>query len=115
MESALHWRQHVPGALRRAAREQLWRKADANGNGFLSLAEIDKALHDEQGFEQLFGAKPVLMRAFQSARQAVKSRDSRGDDYVEKAEFRQLLVALREQGALSFGPRRARAEFSSPR
>ena len=80
----------------RAARERLWRKADANGNGFLSLAEIDKALHDEQGFEQLFGAKPVLMRAFQSARQAVKSRDSRGDDYVEKAEFRQLLVALRQ-------------------
>ena len=74
----------------RAARERLWRKADANGDGFLSLAEIDKALHDEQGFEQLFGAKPVLMRAFQSARQAVKSRDSRGDDYVEKAEFRQL-------------------------
>ena len=30
----------------RAARERLWRKADANGNGFLSLAEIDKALHD---------------------------------------------------------------------
>ena len=29
----------------RAARERLWRKADANGNGFLSLAEIDKALH----------------------------------------------------------------------
>ena len=78
----------------KVAREKLWRKADANGNGFLSLAEIDKALHDEHGYEELFGAKPVLMRAFQSARKAVKS--SRGDDHVEKAEFRLLLVALRQ-------------------
>ena len=78
----------------KVAREKLWRKADANGNGFTSLAEIDRVLHDEHGYEELFGAKPVLMRAFQSARKAVKS--SRGDDYVEKAEFRLLLVALRQ-------------------
>jgi hypothetical protein len=80
----------------KVAREKLWRKADTSGNGFLSLAEIDKALHDEHGYEELFGTKPVLMRAFQSARKAVKSKDGGGDDHVEKAEFRLLLVALRQ-------------------
>ena len=96
----------------KVAREKLWRKADANGDGFVSLAELDEALHDEHGYEELFGAKPVLMRAFQSARKAVKPRGgggggggggsgsgggaSRGDEYVEKAEFRLLLVALRQ-------------------
>ena len=44
----------------------------------------------------LFALKPVLMRAFQSAKNRLKSKNEYGDDYVSKAEFRYLLQYLRQ-------------------
>ena len=44
----------------------------------------------------LFDLKPVLMRAFQSARTKLKSNNDYGDDYVSRAEFRYLLKYLRQ-------------------
>ncbi len=35
-----------------------------NGNGYLSLAEVDKGLRDVLNCEELFDAKPAIMRAF---------------------------------------------------
>ena len=67
---------------------------DFNGNGFLSLAEIDKYFVDE--FPQLFALKPVLMRAFQAAKNKVKSKSKHGKDYIEKNEYRWLLKYLRQ-------------------
>lgn len=43
-------------------RRALFRQFDANGNGVLSLAEIDKGL--ELILPQLFELKPVIMRAY---------------------------------------------------
>ena len=45
-------------------RKKLWRDFDANGNGYLSLAEVDKGIRDALQCDALFDAKPAIMRAF---------------------------------------------------
>ena len=40
--------------------------------------------------------KPVLMRAFNSAKTKVKSKSKHADDYISKGEFRYLLLYLRQ-------------------
>jgi len=45
---------------------------------------------------QLFDAKPVMLRAFNAAKNKVKSNSRHGKDYVEKKEFRYLLEYLRQ-------------------
>ena len=52
----------------RDARKKMFGRFDFNGNGYLSLAEVDKAIRDELNQPQLFSSKPVLMRAFQAAK-----------------------------------------------
>ena len=44
-----------------------------NGNGLLSLAEIDKGMRDVIRLPQLFALKPVLLRAFTTVKDKVKS------------------------------------------
>ena len=107
----------------KARRKALFGRFDFNGNGYLSLAEVDKAVRDELGSAELFSSKvrvrtcilpttpcpspflpspahfssqPVLMRAFQAAKGAAKTASTLGADYVEYPEFRLLLVYLRE-------------------
>ena len=79
----------------KARREKLWSNFDVNGNGVVSLAEVDKGMRDVVRLPILFNLKPVLMRAFNAAKNKVKSKHSYGDDYVSKAEFRFLLKFLR--------------------
>ena len=55
-------------------RRELFNRFDLNGNGVLSLAEVDKAMRDVMGIDSLFSAKPVLIRAFQAARDANKGK-----------------------------------------
>jgi len=69
---------------------------DANGNGLISLAELDKGLNDVVKIPALFKTKPVLIRAFNAAKNVVKSTKKHGADYVEKSEFRYLLKYLRQ-------------------
>jgi len=81
-----------------------FKRFDVNSNGVLSLAEVDKAVRDVLGLDSLYSAKPALMRAFQAAKDAnkekAKKRPTRAglsrDDYVERDEFRLLLVYLRQ-------------------
>jgi len=75
-------------------RRELFDSMDPNGNGYLSLAEIDKGCQ-ELGLHDLFDAKPVLMRAYQSARSKNDAKNADGTDYVERSEFRLLLVYLK--------------------
>eukprot|EP00744_Colponema_vietnamica_P020860 GILI01029687.1.p1 GENE.GILI01029687.1~~GILI01029687.1.p1 ORF type:complete len:207 (-),score=31.80 GILI01029687.1:90-662(-) len=70
-----------------------------NGNGYLSLAEIDKGLRDEIKLPDIYNAKPVIMRAFQSVKDVhnghvTKSGQELGQHYVERSEFRLLLKYL---------------------
>ena len=83
-------------------RKQLFEQIDLNGNGFLSLAEVDRGVRDVIRCEALFRAKPVMMRAFQAAKDAVQSKAKSkakaelASRYVERGEeFRLLLLYLR--------------------
>lgn len=77
-------------------RQDLFKAFDPNGNGYLSLAEVDKGVRDVLGLHEIFDLKPVLMRAFQAAKGVAKTKSKLGDDYVEFPEFRILLVYLRQ-------------------
>lgn len=73
-----------------------FRKIDFNGNGFISLAELDKGLRDTIKLPALFDTKKVIIRAFNAAKDKVPSKSKKGADYIEKAEYRYLLKYLRQ-------------------
>jgi Ca2+-binding EF-hand superfamily protein len=77
-------------------RMEIFAAFDPNGNGYLSLAEIDKGCRDILGLYELFDAKKAIMRAYQAAKGIGNHGVEQGDDYVEKPEFRLLLKYLRD-------------------
>ena len=77
-----------------------------NGNGYLSLAEIDKAIRDVIKAPALFKSKPAVMRAFQAARRANGVNEGAKGAYVERSEFRLLLEYLKLYFELYAGFRR---------
>ena len=80
----------------KAARHKLWKAMDCNGNGIMSLAEIDKGIRDNINIEDLFESKPVIMRAFSAAKIKGHGKGNCSDDFVEWCEFRFLLFFLRQ-------------------
>ncbi len=77
-------------------RKELWKRSDPNGNGYLSSAEVDLMVKEAVG-EALFSAKPVIQAAFHAARRSGGGEQSGAkSDYVERSEFRTLLIALRQ-------------------
>ncbi len=79
----------------RAKRDKIWGYFDVNKNGLVSLAEADKAIRDGLKLPILFNLKPVLMRAFNQAKNKSKSKNKIEDDFVSRSEFRFLLMYLR--------------------
>jgi hypothetical protein len=78
-------------------RDELWNGFDINGNGLLSLAEVDKGLRDVlQLGDNLFRAKKAIIRAFTKAKGAVPKKRTYSADYVDRCEFRLLLKYLWE-------------------
>lgn len=69
----------------------IWTTLDFNGNGKVSLAEIDK-MCVQQPFWQLCNNKPALMRAYKFTCSKVGGGD--GDAWVERKEFANLLVNI---------------------
>ena len=53
-------------------------------------------MRDVVGIPILFNLKPVLMRAFQSAKNKLPAKNKHGDDYVSRAQFRYVLMYLRQ-------------------
>ena len=83
----------------KAKRVELFNEFDPNGNGYLSLAEVDKGCRDVLQLYEIFECKKVIMRAFQAAKGANNAKNPKGSvgpDFVEKNEFRLLLVYLRQ-------------------
>merc|ERR1712238_557522 len=88
-------------------RNDIFDSFDPNGNGYLSLAEIDKGCRDVLDLYKLFDAKKPIMRAYQNAK-GIAGHNKRnnnnnnnntkldGDGYVERSEFRLLLLYLRD-------------------
>ena len=77
-------------------RKELWKRADPNGNGYLSSAEVDLMVRDTVG-EEMFSAKPVIQSAFHAARKSGGGKQTgRAADYIERKEFRTLLIMLRQ-------------------
>ncbi|MCQ2821500.1 MAG: hypothetical protein MJ252_29940, partial [archaeon] len=80
----------------RKKRKEMWRAIDMNGNGYCSLAELDRGIRDVLNLPTVFDAKRPIMRAFQAAKTACKAKSTHSDDYVEWLEFRYFLVFLRQ-------------------
>ena len=90
----------------KAQRLELFRACDPNGNGYLSLAEVDKGLTEAGLMASSSSNRPtvlnkkVLMRAFQAAKSVSDDKSAggggRGADYIETNEFRLLLVYLQK-------------------
>ena len=79
-------------------RDKLFKQFDPNGNGFLSLAEVDKGAREILSLHTLTnGLAPILLRAHTKAKNAATQH---GDvsvdnaDYVQSFEFRALLVYI---------------------
>lgn len=75
------------------ALKQLWKRLDYNGNGVVSLAEIDKMvveLVEGGSWPAWLNNKPALMRAYKKT----ILKDGNGDDWVQKAEFHALLLNI---------------------
>ena len=64
-----------------ARRRILFRQIDGNGNGYLSLAEIDSGVRDVLMCNEIFDAKPAINRAFHAAKDAVESKRKDGKIY----------------------------------
>jgi len=67
-----------------------------NGNGYVSLAELDKGIRDVINLPILFKTKPVLIRAFIAAKDKAKAKSMYSNDYIERHEYRILLKYLRQ-------------------
>jgi hypothetical protein len=78
-------------------RSEYWKGFDNNGNGYISLAETEKGIRDVIKLENLFDAKPAIIRAFNFSKNALPGKSKYGADYIEKKEFRIFLVALRQR------------------
>ena len=78
-------------------RRELWKCIDINKNKIVSLAEMDKALRDAFGLaDSVFDCKPAINRAFHVSKNYCKAKHEKGDDYIERKEFRVFLYFLRQ-------------------
>lgn len=68
--------------------QPIWSCLDFNGNNIVSLAEIDKMCVEKY---PLLNHKPALMRAYKAT---INAKESNGDDWVQKKEFKMLLGNL---------------------
>lgn len=70
---------------------------DPNGNGYISLAEIDKGINDMgAAMAVIYENKDVMLRAFNAAKGKSKSKKEVDGDFVQRAEFRFFLMYLRQ-------------------
>ena len=80
----------------RKQRTKIFEQFDPNSNGYLSLAEIDKGCRDVLQLYDIFDCKHVIRKAYISAKSASSSSNKNDNsDFVERSEFRLLLVYLK--------------------
>ncbi len=84
----------------RRRRKALFDVCDLNGNGLCSLAEIDRGLlvllAGGNGADPVVKAKPIILRAFNAAKNLSGADSGPAASYVQFAEFRALLQYIRQ-------------------
>lgn len=78
----------------RRERMKMFNNFDPNGNGYLSLAEVDRGIIQVLKLEKVVHAKPAIFQAFKAAKNCVKTKTAYGNDYIERIEFRYFLLFL---------------------
>lgn len=85
------------GKDQKELRKAMFHNFDPNGNGILSLAEVDLGIRTVLNIPEIFDAKPAILRAFQIAKDSKPSkRPELGDNYIELREFKFFLLSLRQ-------------------
>jgi len=79
----------------KSRRKRLWQKVDRNRNGYASLAEIDSVVVKLLGLGDVF-AKPVLIRSYKASCRLHKKASGKSDGFVDRKEFKSLLVYMRQ-------------------
>jgi len=85
----------------RQIRDALFDKADGNGNGYLGYLELEIAMVDGilskdpryQNNER--AGKRAIRKAYNAARKISPAIGGRDDDYVEREEFRMLIIYMK--------------------
>jgi len=80
----------------KAKRKEIFERFDVNGNGYLSLAEVDKAMRDVLGCDELFDCKDAVNASFHYAKKRSPAEDKYGPEFLEFREFRLFLQTLRQ-------------------
>ena len=88
-----------------AEREKLFKRFDANSNGHLSYSEVDSGLliltNKKCGIAGSGRVKPAIQRAYAAAREIGAVHTGKPPtDYVNRSEFRLLLLYLRRYSEL---------------
>jgi len=83
-------------AEQKAKRKEIFTRFDVNGNGYLSLAEVDKATRDVLQSDELFDCKDAVNASFHYAKKVSPGESKHGDDYIEFREFRLFFQTLRQ-------------------
>merc|ERR1719517_66574 len=81
------------GLIETDSLKSLWKRLDYNGNGIVSLAEVDKMVVEmttSGTWPEFLNSKPALMRAYKKT----TLKDGDGDAWVEKKEFSALLLNI---------------------
>ena len=86
-----------------AKRLKMFRQFDPDGNGFLSSAEVNKAIRRVLNIdEQVFDVKPAIDKAFSIAKDSKPSKGklrdvmNEADENIEIGEFKFFLLSLRQ-------------------
>ena len=92
LKAKLPWRDNASDQLKR---DRIWNSFDINGNGFLSLSEIQQGIQGVLHIPALLDKKLIVKQAYQSAKNKSNSIRKGSNDYIEKSEFRFLLMYLK--------------------
>ena len=68
---------------------KLFNAYDMNGNGIMSLAELDRMVKHDKLFENYRGAKPTILAYKRADDKSKKGKINEG--YIDKKEFREFL------------------------
>jgi Ca2+-binding EF-hand superfamily protein len=80
----------------KSKRIKMFQEFDKNGNGFLSLSEMEKGLSTVLGLLEISHFEGAIKLAFNSAKDCVKNHKALSKESIEMNEFRFFLCCLRQ-------------------